>query len=241
MKYFFLFILITCLTTSTVNAQIGIGTTTPDDSSVLDIESTEKGVLIPRLTSTQRDAIVNPETSLMIFNTSNNRYEYNVGTSSAAKWVSITYNPTLKYSNTDTTTNINVNTATTLPIFGNLEWNDDTNLYEVMGHTVIVKTAGKYRLSVNIAYNVPTVGGNSDQRVSVEAQFAINDINTGSFANNGYVRHANGHTEASLHLTEVFNLNAGDEITVTTKREGNSAAAFLRSTNTSNIFIEKVN
>jgi hypothetical protein len=241
MKRSFILILLCLISIQLTNAQVGIGTTTPNASSVLEIEATDKGVLIPRLTTTQRDAISNPETSLMIFNTTSNVYEYNSGTSATPKWVNITYAPTLKYSNTDTTTNINVSTAAVLPLFGSLEWNDDTNLYEVIGNAVTINTTGKYRISVNIAYNVPTVSGNSDQRVSIEAQFAINGTQTGSFANNGYVRHANGHTEASLHLTEVFNVNAGDIITVTTKREGNSAATYLRSTRTSNIFIEKVN
>jgi hypothetical protein len=35
----------------------GVGTTTPDASSVFEIKSTTKGMLIPRLTKTQRDAI----------------------------------------------------------------------------------------------------------------------------------------------------------------------------------------
>jgi hypothetical protein len=38
----------------------GIGTLTPDASSLLDITSTTKGILIPRMTKAQRDAIVAP-------------------------------------------------------------------------------------------------------------------------------------------------------------------------------------
>ena len=50
-------------------AQVGINTNTPDASSVLDIESTAGGILIPRLTETQRDAISSPATGLMIYQT----------------------------------------------------------------------------------------------------------------------------------------------------------------------------
>lgn len=42
---------------SSINAQVGIGTITPDDSAELDITSTSKGVLIPRLTLAQRGTI----------------------------------------------------------------------------------------------------------------------------------------------------------------------------------------
>lgn len=38
-------------------AQIGIGTATPNSSAILDVESTSKGFLIPRLTATQRNSI----------------------------------------------------------------------------------------------------------------------------------------------------------------------------------------
>ncbi len=54
------------------NAQVGIGTTTPDASSVLDITSTTGGVLFPRMNTAQRDLITNPATGLLIFNTTTN-------------------------------------------------------------------------------------------------------------------------------------------------------------------------
>jgi hypothetical protein len=50
-------------------AQVGINTNTPDASSALEIESTTGGILIPRLTETQRDAIVSPALGLMIYQT----------------------------------------------------------------------------------------------------------------------------------------------------------------------------
>mgnify|MGYP001597562776 CR=1 FL=1 len=50
-------------------AQVGINTNTPDASSALEIESTTGGILIPRLTETQRDAIASPASGLMIYQT----------------------------------------------------------------------------------------------------------------------------------------------------------------------------
>src|SRR5439155_16631123 len=47
----------------------GIGTTTPDASSLLDVTSTTKGVLVPRMTKTERDAIASPATGLLIYQT----------------------------------------------------------------------------------------------------------------------------------------------------------------------------
>src|SRR5262252_807313 len=47
----------------------GIGTTIPDASSLLEIRSTTKGILIPRMTLAQRNAIASPSTGLMIYQT----------------------------------------------------------------------------------------------------------------------------------------------------------------------------
>jgi hypothetical protein len=51
-----------------LSQSVGIGTTAPSNSAALDIKSTEKGVLFPRLTSAQRNAIVDPANGLHIFN-----------------------------------------------------------------------------------------------------------------------------------------------------------------------------
>ena len=57
-----------------VHAQVGIGTNSPEASSALDISSTEKGLLIPRMTTAQRTAIANPANSLLVFDTETNSY-----------------------------------------------------------------------------------------------------------------------------------------------------------------------
>jgi hypothetical protein len=48
---------------------VGINTTTPDPSAALHVEATDKGVLIPRLTSEQRQLISNAATGLLVFDT----------------------------------------------------------------------------------------------------------------------------------------------------------------------------
>ncbi len=58
------------MNTSTGN--VGLGTTAPDASAQLDISSTTKGFLPPRMDATQRNAIVSPAAGLTIYNTSTN-------------------------------------------------------------------------------------------------------------------------------------------------------------------------
>lgn len=68
-------------------AQVGIGTDTPDSSAILDVYSTDKGLLIPRLTMAQRNLISNPAKSLMIYQTDNvPGIYYNLGTPGIPIW-----------------------------------------------------------------------------------------------------------------------------------------------------------
>ncbi len=55
---------------------VGIGTISPNTSAKLQIDSTIQGVLNPRLTTSQRDAIASPATGLEIYNTSRKHPEF---------------------------------------------------------------------------------------------------------------------------------------------------------------------
>jgi hypothetical protein len=56
---------------NTLLSQVGIGTNTPSASAQLDVSSTERGFLPPRMTAAQRDLIATPATGLLIFQTDN--------------------------------------------------------------------------------------------------------------------------------------------------------------------------
>lgn len=63
-------------------SQVGIGTTTPNASSALDISSTTAGLLAPRMTQAQKTAIATPATGLLIYQTDGTAgfYYYNGST-----------------------------------------------------------------------------------------------------------------------------------------------------------------
>jgi hypothetical protein len=48
---------------------LGIGTTSPSASAILDVQSTTKGVRMPNMTTTQKNAISSPAAGLMVFDT----------------------------------------------------------------------------------------------------------------------------------------------------------------------------
>lgn len=66
-----------------LKAQVKIGDNpaTIENSSLLELESISKGLLIPRMTTAQRNAISNPATGLEIYNSSDNRFNFYNGSS----------------------------------------------------------------------------------------------------------------------------------------------------------------
>ena len=92
-KYLFLIILTFLLTIVTSYAQVGIGTNTPNANAALELVSTSQGMLFPRMTTTQRDAIASPAKGLTIFNSTLNCIQTNIGTSSEANWKSLGISP----------------------------------------------------------------------------------------------------------------------------------------------------
>ena len=80
---------LTILVSNAQNSSTGIGTNTPDKTAVLDISSTTKGFLPPRMTQAQRNAIPAPAKSLMVFCTdclTNGSISINRGTSGTPIW-----------------------------------------------------------------------------------------------------------------------------------------------------------
>ena len=65
---------------SSTYSQVGIGTETPNSSSLLELSSTSKGLLVPRMTETQKNAISSPAQGLLIYRTdgdfSNGGFQY---------------------------------------------------------------------------------------------------------------------------------------------------------------------
>ncbi len=77
-KSYFNILIITLLliASSKVIGQVGIGTITPDPSSILDITSTTQGMLAPRMTSAERIDIASPVKGLLVFDIEQDAFYY---------------------------------------------------------------------------------------------------------------------------------------------------------------------
>jgi hypothetical protein len=58
---------------------VGIGTSSPNAAAALDVSSTTQGVLFPRMTTAQRDAISSPPDGLVLYNTTDSKLQVRAG------------------------------------------------------------------------------------------------------------------------------------------------------------------
>ncbi|GAA4432275.1 hypothetical protein GCM10023091_04090 [Ravibacter arvi] len=68
-KLFLIPVWVAAVTPGLFGQGVGIGTLTPHTSAMLDVQSTEKGFLLPRMTGAQRQAIASPADGLLVYDT----------------------------------------------------------------------------------------------------------------------------------------------------------------------------
>lgn len=75
-KRIFIFAALLSCYFSQAQQNVGIGTTSPNSSAVLDISSKTKGLLIPRMNTQERTDIISPANGLMVYDTDTNSLWY---------------------------------------------------------------------------------------------------------------------------------------------------------------------
>ncbi len=95
MKKILFIISISIIITKNLYSQVGINNdgSVPDPSSMLDVKSTDKGILIPRMTSAERDNISSPAKGLVVFVTDDNNFYYWDG----SQWINTATQPDLDW------------------------------------------------------------------------------------------------------------------------------------------------
>ena len=78
---------------STMNAQVGFNNPAPDASSVIDVKASDKGILIPRMNTSQRNAMLvastQPANGLLVFDTDLNRFYFCYNNGAIKKWLAV--------------------------------------------------------------------------------------------------------------------------------------------------------
>ncbi|MBC7935822.1 MAG: hypothetical protein H7Y86_10775 [Rhizobacter sp.] len=136
MKKLFSFLLAIAASTFSTAQNVGIGTTTLQASALLEIKSSTGGLLLPRMSNTNRNNILNPPEGLTIFNTSFSRFEQYNGTA----WKSFLNNDFWSRNGNYIYTFNDVGLATAAPaekldIYGNIMLRGDLQLTRYSGTT----------------------------------------------------------------------------------------------------------
>ena len=99
-------VIIILVTTLALNAQVAINTdgTAADNSAMLDVKSNTAGILIPRMTSTQRQAISSPAIGLLVYDTEIGTFMYY----KSSGWEDIRHGNIAMLSDNDNDTKIDV-------------------------------------------------------------------------------------------------------------------------------------
>lgn len=164
------------------NAQIGIGTPTPDPSALLDLNSTSKGLLLPRMTTLQEAALVNPAVGLTIFNSTTGQIETNKGDGfGAVLWTSA--------STIGTTAAIGTNTsqlATTEFVLANTDGYASVNVAaetttiatsdELISGMSLKPSAGIYAVSFNSQINNAFITTTTTENTTIGTAQGVLDL-----------------------------------------------------------------
>ncbi|MBL7702570.1 MAG: hypothetical protein JNM14_09980 [Ferruginibacter sp.] len=107
MKYFFCLLLFFCNDATSQSVAINTDGSTAATSALLDIKSTAKGLLIPRMTKTQKNAIATPATGLLVFQTGPDSVGFHYYSGSVWLWL----NPATESNDWKITGNTGTDTA----------------------------------------------------------------------------------------------------------------------------------
>jgi len=142
------------------NGSVGIGTSFPNGVSQLEVTSTTKGFLPPRMTTTQRDAIIAPPAGLQIFNTTTTSTQEYTG----AVWRNIgasgTADPLLLGAGAAATPTYSFSADT------------DTGIYSLGADQLVLSTGGVNALVANASQNIGLGTGSPDGRLHVHTASA---------------------------------------------------------------------
>jgi hypothetical protein len=204
------------------DAQIGIGTTAPSASSILDLTSSTQGFLAPRMTYAQLSAITNPATGLLVYQTNSTPgYYFNYGTPAAPDWRLLGLGVTTPIGSGVPNHLAIWNTSSTLTSHPDLYW-DNTNRRLGIGTTTptaklhIAGTASENQFNIT-AYSAQTqdimqiLGSTGTKFVTINdsGKFIIGGTGVAT-GNNVFQLIPQGYMPSSCGSNSTFELDAND-------------------------------
>ena len=143
---------------------MGLGTTQPDQSAILDLHSTNAGLLLPRLSQAEINGIPNPATGLVVFNTTTGEFNYNFGTPGAPQWSAMLSSQGNSLGTLAWVLKGNDLSSATNPVLGTTSPHD---------LTIVTGGAGNVRINIDDATGAVNIRTNTDVDGTLNADGAI--------------------------------------------------------------------
>lgn len=259
---FKIFILIILMISNKLFCQVGIGTKEVNDGVMLQLDSNDKGFLLPKFSLVSK-SLTNPLPSTipfgtLIFNTATSGSFPNLVTpgvywwnSDENQWYNIANsldNAVMKYVNNETSTNYNTNSWQNLKLFGKMVFNESSIIYNVnsTNNTVVIGRDGLYSISVLLSFD--RLSSDNPSRLSLSSRVYVNEqpVGTEQVINPGYTTSVrSGRGLFSHSFTEFIELKVGDVVSVKIRRTvgtysgsyGSSVVEFLTNGDSSASFL----
>lgn len=186
---------------------VGMGTSTPNPSARLDVSSTNKGFLPPRLTTAERNSIVSPAAGLMIYNLTDLSLEIFNGTS----WVSAASSGWSLTGNSGTNPDGNfLGTTDNQPLKFRVNNQAAGEINPLKFNTFFGMTAGMASVgSFNVAFGHQALSTNTDglKNTAIGYQALMSNINGNSNLASGYqalFSNTSGSCNTALGVTALY-------------------------------------
>lgn len=215
------------------------------------MESTNSGVLIPRIALTARNIVApvsaTPPSGTLIYNTTTSGAFPNNVVPGFYYWDGTVWRPiadtkinkTVKFRNNTTSVDFSSDSGSgvgvNVDIFNTLDWNEEPTLFTKISNTDLrITETGLYEVSCNLSLTSSHIERYLDIRLSIngadvgEKVRAIGPEDSGS----------NG--QFSVHFTQFLVLNANDVLRLRSYRDGSNATITFDSLGTSSIVVKRI-
>lgn len=230
-----------------VFSQVGIGTTVISNGVELQVESSDKGVLIPRIALTSRNivapVIATPPAGTLIYNTATAGIFPNNVVPGFYYWDGMVWraiadtkiNKTAKYLNATTTTNFSTSGGVYVDIFGVEAWNEESTVFQRINTTDLrILETGLYEVTCNLTLDCSNIERYLNIRLN------LNGLDVGEKIRGIAPEDSGSDGTFSIHFTQYLVINANDVLRLRSYRDGSAATITFAGISSSGIIVKRI-
>lgn len=242
-----LLLLCTLLINSRAISQVAIGTTVIENGVQFKVESTNSGILIPRIALTSRNVIApvsaTPPAGTLIYNTATNGVFPNNVVPGFYYWDGFEWraiadtkiNKTIKFRNNSTSVNFSTVGGVYIDIFNTVDWNEESTLFQKINNTDLrISEAGLYEITGNFSLR------SSDIEVYLNMRLNVNGTDVGEKIRGIAPEDSGSNGQFSIHFTQYLVLNENDILRFRSYRDGDSTIINFDSIGTSSLVVKRI-